>query len=316
MSPSAPAGSRQLATAVAPSADANSDDDEQPVGAGFATLTVGGSLAVFILLVGDRRLLAHRSGLETRSIRTRARRSPTGRTPAERTGSRTPRQRPRPTFIPPHRRRSLRKSKPPATPPTPMVAPQAVEKPADVAKHADPVALTPKSTAPESKTSNPATPLGSDPGVAVKTPADKKPEAEGPTDKKPADKPLGTDGTIAKSEPKAPTKFPIPDDAALAQSAEKQFTEQGEVRDAADLFGLVKHLDPPARIYVVLYKSVEAAVASGDVATATKAIDELDARFVLNVLPLRVKTLDALRQHVSASARLARDRQCGGMGLP
>ncbi len=43
----------------------------------------------------------------------------------------------------------------------------------------------------------------------------------------------------------------------------------------------------------MLYKSVEAAVASGDVATATKAIDELDARFVLNVLPLRVKTLDA-----------------------
>ncbi len=52
VSPSAPAGSRQLATAVAPSADANSDDDEQPVGAGFATLLVGGSLAVFILLVG------------------------------------------------------------------------------------------------------------------------------------------------------------------------------------------------------------------------------------------------------------------------
>ncbi len=58
----------------------------------------------------------------------------------------------------------------------------------------------------------------------------------------------------------------------------------------------------------MLNKSVDAAVASGDVGTATKAIDELDARFVLNVLPLCVKTLNALRQHVS-SAPLAGDRQ-------
>ena len=294
------------ATVVSPAFRHAADDEEEGrPNPGFATLLVGGSLAIFLLLVGIGIYLLSGRGSELAS----------NQNGKQETGGDT--KVVDPGAVPPQ-------TVTPPVAPTPVPAdngttnpPESINRETKVVQPAPPVQPNPSTTvtttttvADPTKTSelHPAKTVAPDKQPPDKNPPDKHPPDKGadknPPDKNPpskntADKPAPAGDPITKPDPKQPVKIPAPDAAGLAE-AEKRFAANPASGDAADLLSTAKHLSNPALVYVVLNKCVEQSAAGGDVPTAMKALDEIELRYLINMLPLRAKTLVELRRHLSS----------------
>ncbi len=294
--------------AVSPAFRHAADDDEEGrPNPGFATLLVGGSLAIFLLLVGIGIYLLSGRGSELASNQNGKLAS------GEETKVVDPGAVPPQTVTPP-------------VAPTPVPAengttnrPDLTNQETKVVQPATPVQPTPSTSGGTTTTGgDPTKTPDSHPGKTVapdKQPPDKNPPDKHLPDKLPpdkgadknppakitADKPVPGGDPTTKPDPKQQVKIPAPDAAALAD-AEKRLAATPSSGDAADLLGTAKHLNNPALVYVVLNKCVEQASAGGDIATAMKALDELESHYLINMLSLRAKTLVELRRHLSSSA--------------
>jgi uncharacterized protein YkwD len=101
-----------------------------------------------------------------------------------------------------------------------------------------------------------------------------------------------------------PPKSPVPDDSAVA-AAEKRLRQTLAKASAAELLeaGLADGQAPEER-FVLLRMARDAAAASGDVAAAFRAVEEMAGRYEIDVLALKVEAFDALSETAGTPAAL------------